>query len=93
MAGIIIVLTPFATFLPLNISAAIFISENLPFVQEPITTWSIFTSPASSTVFVFSGKWGNDTVGVLKSMVYSSSYTASASASYTVYGFVECSFV
>ena len=55
-----------------------------PLVQEPITTWSIaISSVISSMVFVFSGRWGNAMVGrsVLRSMVYSSSYTASASAS------------
>ena len=52
-------------------------------------------SPTSSIVFVFSGRCGKATVGlsVLKSIVYSSSYSASASASYFVYGLSECSLI
>ena len=69
--GITIHLTLFATFLFFIICAAIFKSLILPFVQEPITTWSIFISSLiSSIVLVFSGKWGKATVGfnVLKSI-------------------------
>ena len=88
-------LTPFLTSLPSNTLAAILISSILPFVHEPITTWSILTSPTSSIVLVFSGRCGNATVGLnlLKSIVYSSSYSASSSASYTVNSLVECSFI
>ena len=85
---------PFFTFLPFKISAAIRISSIRPFVQEPMTTWSIAMSPTSSIVLVFSGRCGKDTVGFNsdKSMVYSSSYSASGSASYTLKSRLECSF-
>ena len=51
-------------------------------------------SPTSSIVLVFSGRCGKDTVGFNsdKSMVYSSSYSASGSASYTLKSRLECSF-
>ena len=87
VAGIIIVLTFFATCLPLNTSAAFSKSSSLPLVHEPITHWSILTSPTWSIVFVFSGRCGNATVGFSsdKSMSYTFSYSASSSAVYTVY--------
>ena len=80
-------LTPLAIFLPFSTLAAALRSLSLPFVQEPITHWSILTSvsPISSTVFVFSGRWGNATVGrsVARSITYVSSYSASSSAVYS----------
>ena len=74
--GNIITLTPSATFLPFIISATTSRSDILPFVQEPITTWSIFISLSiSSTVLVFSGRWGKATVSF--SSAKSISYTSS----------------
>ena len=77
--------TPSATFLPRMMSAATCKSSSRPLVQEPMTTWSILTSPLSSTVLVFSGRWGKATVGrrLARSMTTSSSYAASGSAAKT----------
>ena len=46
-----------------------------PLVQEPMTTWSIFTSSEVPISFVFSGRWGKATVGfnAARSMVYTAS--------------------
>ena len=55
-----------------------------PLVQEPMTTWSILMSLPSAAGRVFSGRWGQLTVGtrVSRSMVMVRSYSASSSASY-----------
>ena len=59
-------LTFLAIFLPFKILAAVSISEILPFVHEPITTWSIFIFLSSLTSLVFSGKCGHATVGSIE---------------------------
>ena len=77
----IIARTFFATFLPFKISAAILKSDMCPLVHEPITTWSMGISPHS--VLVFSGRWGNATVGFSaeRSISIVRSYSASGSGS------------
>ncbi len=57
-AGPISNLTPRCTFLPFNIFAAILKSSNLPLVQEPMKTWSIFvpsTFPIGTTLSTLCG--------------------------------------
>ena len=62
------------TLWPFKIEAAIAKSSKRPLVQEPITTWSIVIgSLMDSTVWVFSGRWGNATTG-FNSQEYSDSF-------------------
>ena len=51
-------LTPSATFLPFITLAAARISDSLPLVQLPITTWSIFIPSGTSrpNTFTFDGR-------------------------------------
>ena len=74
---------PSATFLPFITFAAMRRSLMRPFVQLPITTWSIAIFPILSTVCVFSGRCGKATVGfsVARSISIVRSYSASLSAS------------
>ncbi len=76
--------TPLATLLPLSTLYAASMSDSLPLVHEPITTWSIFILRLASelSVSVFSGRCGLATVcsSASRSIVSSRSYSASASA-------------
>ena len=61
-------------------------SSILPFVQLPMTDWSIFTSRASATGRVFDGRCGNATVGGISDALisYTVAYFASGSEWYSV---------
>ena len=93
VAGMTMHRTPGATFLLRMISAATRMSDILPLVHEPITTWSIGTSPASSTLRTLEGRCGNATTGFssARSISTSRSYSASASAANARGGFAPCS--
>ena len=58
-------------------------SSSRPLVQLPMTTWSMATPSLSLAVWVFSGRWGQETVGSMaeRSMWMVFSYSASGSAS------------
>ena len=64
VAGMTMQRTPGATFRPFITSAAMRRSPRRPFVQEPITTWSMSIGSMASTVCVFSGRCGKATVGL-----------------------------
>ncbi len=63
-------------------------SSMRPFVQEPITAWSILTLRLSATVFVFDGRCGHATVGSSadSSISILRAYAASWSERYAVHG-------
>ena len=74
------------TLRPRSTSAAWRMSAMRPFVQEPMTAWSMRTSRASATGRVFDGRCGNATVGwmVAASISYTFAYWASGSEWYSV---------
>jgi hypothetical protein len=63
VAGITMQRTPSATVLPRSTSAAARMSSMRPFVQLPITAWSMATSRLSATGRVLEGRCGQATVG------------------------------
>jgi 3-isopropylmalate/(R)-2-methylmalate dehydratase large subunit len=58
VAGMMMPRTPLAMCLPFRISEAASMSSMRPFVQEPITIWSILMSLPSFARWVFSGRCG-----------------------------------
>ena len=75
------------TLWPLRIWAAMRMSLMRPFVQLPMTTWSMARSLHSLAGLVFSGRCGSATVrsSWLRSMVTTLLYSASSSGSKAVY--------
>ena len=81
VAGMTMQRTSGCTLRPRSTSAAWRMSSKRPFVQLPMTAWSIFTSRDSAAGRVFDGRCGHATVAGMSaaSISYTCAYTASGS--------------